>query len=262
MFGAITQQIDGAQLLVAVFFLFFAGLVYVLRREDKREGYPLEDVARRMPIEGFPPIPPLKVYRLLEGGTTAMPHREPPAPIRARPLLRFPAAPLVPIGDPMLARVGPGAYPLRKDTPVLFRGDEAQVVPLRSAADWRLAHGEADPRGMQVFDSRGVEVGTVRELWVDRAVKILRYLEVELAAGPSILLPIYYATINRSRRRIRVPALLAHQFAQIPTLASPEQITAREEDAVNAYFSGGLLYSRGREGGLPLIAATGAAVRS
>ena len=42
MRGAITQYIDVAQILLYAFWIFFAGLLIYLRREDKREGYPLE----------------------------------------------------------------------------------------------------------------------------------------------------------------------------------------------------------------------------
>ncbi len=39
--GAITGYIDVAQMALYAFWLFFAGLIYYLHREDKREGYPL-----------------------------------------------------------------------------------------------------------------------------------------------------------------------------------------------------------------------------
>ena len=39
--GAITGSIDVAQVVLYVFWIFFAGLIFYLRREDKREGYPL-----------------------------------------------------------------------------------------------------------------------------------------------------------------------------------------------------------------------------
>ena len=40
--GAITSNIDVAQVVLYAFFVFFAGLIFYLRREDRREGYPLE----------------------------------------------------------------------------------------------------------------------------------------------------------------------------------------------------------------------------
>ena len=259
MIGAITEHLDGVQILVAAFFVFFGWLVYVLRQEDKREGYPMQDVTPvNRPIEGFPVAPPAKAYNRLKGGTTQMPHHYGSSKVLAERLLRFPGAPLVPLGNPMLAEVGPGAFPLREDEPLLAHG-HPQVVPLRVAKDWSVAKGDADPRGMPVLDARATPVGTVEDLWVDRSVKILRYLEVALAlpnAAPRrVLLPIYYADVSKRRRRVRVRALLAYQFADVPALASPDQITAREEDRVNAYYSSGLLFSRGTDGGLPLPGA-------
>ena len=40
--GAITSYIDVAQVALYAFWAFFALLILYLRREDKREGYPLE----------------------------------------------------------------------------------------------------------------------------------------------------------------------------------------------------------------------------
>jgi photosynthetic reaction center H subunit len=52
---------DGAQIAVWAFWLFFAGLIYYLRREDKREGYPLD--SPQGPREGWPQVPEKKFYR-------------------------------------------------------------------------------------------------------------------------------------------------------------------------------------------------------
>ena len=53
--GAITDYIDVAQVVLYVFWIFFAGLIVYLRREDKREGYPLEsDRSGRVTVQGFP----------------------------------------------------------------------------------------------------------------------------------------------------------------------------------------------------------------
>jgi photosynthetic reaction center H subunit len=254
MSPAFTHQLDAVQLLVAGFFLFFAGLVYYLRREDKREGYPLLDITpTRGVIEGFPPMPPPKIYSLLEGGTTQMPHEFPETIVSAQRLQRFPGAPLVPVGDPMRAELGPGTYPQRKDEPMMS-GGEPQTQPLRAATDWKVSRRDPDPRGMRVFDGRSVAVGTVCDLWVDRGVKILRYLEVELDpvpfGGRHVLVPIYYTAINGKHRSVRVRALLATHFADIPATAHPDEITAREEDRISAYVASGLMFSRGMTGGI------------
>ncbi len=256
--GALTSQLDATQILVALFFLFFAGLIYYLRREDKREGYPLWDISpRNVPIEGFPPVPPTKVYLLQEGGTTTMPHRFEPSATRAIPADNQFGSPLIPIGDAMLAEVGPGAYPMRKPTPLLSEG-VPQVRPMRVAHGWDVTKGDADPRGMRVLDAGKVEVGTVTDLWVDTGVKILRYLEVTLDGDPTgtnIMVPLFRTNIREKRRVVLIDAMLAGHVRLAPRLANPDVITAREEDQVNAYFSSALMYGRGHAGGsVPLSA--------
>ena len=248
--GALTGHLDAIQILVAIFFLFFAGLIYYLRREDKREGYPLWDVSpRHIPIEGFPPVPPTKIYLLQEGGTTTMPHRYEPSATRAIPAEPYFGAPLIPIGDAMLAEVGPGAYPMRKPTPLMSEG-EPQVQPMRVAKEWDVMKGDTDPRGMRVLDSAKNPVGTVVDLWVDRGVKILRYLEVALDDGSAnVMVPLFRTDIREKRRVAIVRTMLAGHIRLAPRLADPDIITAREEDQVNAYFSAAHMYGRGHAGG-------------
>lgn len=256
--GAITQHLDAVQLITAAFFVFFAGLIYYLRREDKREGYPLWDVSPQgIPIEGFPAAPPVKTYTLLEGGETTMPHRTAPSLMRGLPVQRHLGAPLVPVGDAMLAEIGPGAYPLRKDAPLMAQG-EPQVLPMRVAKDWSVARGDPDPRGMRVFDAARKEVGTVTDLWVDRGVKILRYLEVQLddPAQRPVLVPIFRTDVRGKRRAVLIGAMLAGHLRQAPRLRTADEITAREEDQINAYFAAAYMYGRGHAGGALEPAAT------
>jgi photosynthetic reaction center H subunit len=54
------QYIDGATIALYAFWLFFAGLIIYLRREDKREGYPLD--SPQGPREGWPPMAAPKEY--------------------------------------------------------------------------------------------------------------------------------------------------------------------------------------------------------
>ena len=62
--GAITQYVDVAQLVLYAFWIFFAGLVIYLRREDKREGYPLEsERSEHIKVQGFPAMPAPKTWR-------------------------------------------------------------------------------------------------------------------------------------------------------------------------------------------------------
>jgi photosynthetic reaction center H subunit len=57
-----TSYIDLTQVLLYAFWLFFALLVYYLRREDKREGYPLQSDRRNVVVQGFPAAPGPKLY--------------------------------------------------------------------------------------------------------------------------------------------------------------------------------------------------------
>ena len=53
--GAITQYVDVAQLVLYVFWAFFAGLIYYLARENHREGYPMDPGRENGPqVTGWP----------------------------------------------------------------------------------------------------------------------------------------------------------------------------------------------------------------
>jgi hypothetical protein len=56
--------IDFAQITVYLFWFFFAGLILYLRREDKREGYPLESDRKGVPVQGWPAVPEARPARL------------------------------------------------------------------------------------------------------------------------------------------------------------------------------------------------------
>ncbi|MCA9736225.1 MAG: hypothetical protein R3E98_14035 [Gemmatimonadota bacterium] len=51
------NYIDTPTILMYLFWAFFAGLIVYLRREDKREGYPLESDRTGITVEGFPRTP-------------------------------------------------------------------------------------------------------------------------------------------------------------------------------------------------------------
>ncbi len=57
------DQINLAQISIWLFWFFFAGLVIYLRREDKREGYPLESDRKGVTVQGWPAVPSPKEER-------------------------------------------------------------------------------------------------------------------------------------------------------------------------------------------------------
>lgn len=246
-FGNIVGDVDIASLLVALFVLFFLGLVLHLRREDKREGYPLIDPAGGSDGEGFPAMPSPKRFVLEDGGDVFAPHPDPQPPLAARRAFPFPGSPLAPTGDPVVDAVGPAAYALRRETPTMYTPALPQVEPMRSLPGWSLVPDDPDPRGMTVVGRDGVPVGTVRELWLDQAVKIIRYLEVDLDAargGGRVLVPIHHTEVSRRRNRVWVRALAARRFADVPGHADADLITAREEDRLNAFYAGARFFDR------------------
>jgi photosynthetic reaction center H subunit len=118
-------------------------------------------------------------------------------------------------------------------------------VPTRVAGEYGVMEGDGDPRGYTVVGSDGVAAGKVVDLWVDRAEFIFRYFEVEVdgAAGKRVLLPVGFTFVNNQRKMIFVDSLTATQFAEVPGLKNPDQVTRLEEDKVTAFYGGGYLYS-------------------
>jgi len=268
MSPAITGYIDVAQIALYAFWIFFFGLIFYLRREDRREGYPLQgpDNDRRRPVksEFLPGIPSPKRFLLRTGEIIQRPiaPNEPDTP--AQPLAPWAGAPLVPTGDPMAGGVGPGAYALRAEVPDQTLDGKNKIAPLRAMPEFSIEARDPDPRGMEVVAADGKVAGTVKDVWVDRAEPMIRYYEVELPGGgrgraaeggaaegeeagagaaTTVMLPYGFTTVDVRRRRLRVRSITAAQFGNVPRLTSAEQITRREEDRITAYFAAGNLYA-------------------
>lgn len=246
--GALTNYFDVAQITLYAFWIFFAGLIFYLRSEDKREGYPLiTDAKRRIRVQGFPPIPSPKTFLLADGSSVLSPRVEPPEVVGVRSTANWPGAPFAPTGNPMLDGVGPASYSrLLPDVPDhSFDDGLPKIVPLRTEPTFFLATEDPDPRGMRVVGADNVEAGTVVDIWLDRSEVVIRYVEVELSSPPGTrrLVPMNYVQIRQQQRQIRVRSILSTQFATIPALQHPETITMLEEDKVMAYFGGGTLYA-------------------
>ena len=247
MIGSFTQHIDLPQVLLVAFGLFFAALVVYLQGESKREGYPLEEAIPtvRHRIVGFPDMPPKKTYKLLDGEVSVLPQEYERRDLSASVRSRAPGMPIYPVGDPLLAGIGPGSYTLRRDEPWTMHDGTLQLEPLREATDYTCVDPDLDPRGMVVFGSDFKRAGVVFDLWIDKESKILRYIEVSLeGVAERRLVPIFYAVISGKAKEIRVTCLKADQLAKAPILRDPDSITAREEDRVNGFFAGGHMYSR------------------
>ncbi|WP_375462203.1 photosynthetic reaction center subunit H [uncultured Enterovirga sp.] len=247
--GEITSYIDVAQLTLYAFYIFFAGLVLYLRREDKREGYPLlSDRSGRVRVQGFPAIPSPKSFWMPEGHMSYAPETTTDIPRGGyRPAAPWPGAPMTPTGNPLLDGVGPAAWANRVDEPELTWEGEPAIVPLSIVDGTFVEPRDVNPIGMRVYGMDGREAGIVREIWTDRSEPQIRYLEVTVdtpAGTPrNVLLPMGFAVIDKRRGWVTTNTILASQFADVPELKSDRQITKLEEDKVTAYFAGGLLYA-------------------
>lgn len=245
--GAITQYIDVAQLVLYAFWIFFFGLIYYLQRESKREGYPMEtDRPGRTHVDGLLPMPSTKTFLLHDGSSVTAPHSRDSAPkdLAARAIAPYPGAPLEPTGNPMHDNIGPGSYTHRMDVAERMWDGTTLIVPLRAAAGASVSTKDTDPRGLPVVGADGQVGGTVKEVWVDQAEQMVRYLEVSVpnaARGPQVLLPINFSRIDRDK--VRVASILGAQLANVPRHRNPDAVTSLEEEKIMAYFGAGTLYA-------------------
>ena len=198
----------------------------------------------RAVVKGFP-IPAPKTF-LLEGGKSVTV----PDLTRKEPAYHAVASnpssmsPIEPRGNAMTAAVGPGAYTMREDVPERTSHGVPLIQPLRIASDYTVAAQDVDPRGLPVMAGDGKQGGTVKDIWIDSAEMMFRYLEVEIDGGRSVLLPITFSLIRRNQ--VEVHAVYAHHFADVPALSNPDQVTKLEEEKISAYYGGGTLYANAK----------------
>jgi photosynthetic reaction center H subunit len=245
MIQSATSYIDIAQLVLYAFWIFFAGLIFYLHRENKREGYPLETErgsGSRLIVRGFPDLPGKKVFHNHDGKTFTVPlYRNDRGDAPVTPSAEWPGSPFVPTGNPMLDGVGPASYANREDAPELGIEGHPILQPLRIATRHSIATEGPNPIGMKVYAADGVVAGTVTDAWIDEAESIVRYLEVDIGTR-TVLLPKAMARVSNAKG-VRVASILAAQFADVPALANPDQVTKLEEDKIAGYFCGGHLYA-------------------
>jgi photosynthetic reaction center H subunit len=71
----------------------------------------------------------------------------------------------------------------------------------------------------------------------------VRYYEIELTDGSRRLMPSVFCRAGRFTRTVKSEALLAEQFAGIPTTKNPDVVTFLEEERIMCYFGAGTLYA-------------------
>jgi photosynthetic reaction center H subunit len=247
--AAITSYVDVAQIVLYIFWIAFFGLVYYLQRESKREGFPLENQTpsgRSWSSPGLVGMPTPKVYKTADGHEYHAPNLNvKPEKLNARYLNKFNGAPLDPVGNPLLAGVGPGSYAQRADRAEMTTHGQPLIVPLRALQNHGVAHQDKNPIGLPVMGADGHVAGRVVDLWLDRAEMVFRLIEIDVHLKGGVkrraLVPMNFCRIHRGA--VTVKSILAHQFADVPSTKNPEQITMLEEEKIMAYYGAGTLYA-------------------
>lgn len=242
--GAITGYIDLAQIILYMFWIFFAGIIFYLVLEGHREGYPMESEERpgSAPIMGWP-IPSPKTYKLANGRSVTIPELDRPEPPQntRRDGGSF-GNPYIPTGDLMTSGVGPGAYAMRADVPDLDLHGQPIIRPLRVLDGFDVSKHDTDPRGLPVLGTDNKVAGKVVDMWVDTCEMMFRFIEVQLAgSGRHVLLPVPFARIKSDS--VKAHSIYAAQFANVPTTKSADQVTLLEEEKISAYYGAGTLYA-------------------
>jgi photosynthetic reaction center H subunit len=245
MQGYVVGSIDVAALTLYAFALFFLCLVFWLRREDRREGYPLEDeLTGAIETPGGPlSTASTKSFLLpFDQGTVTAPTqgREPVEVAGAQRRENFGGAPYSPTGSGLPVGVGPGAFAERAKRPDVDAHNRPRIVPIGAAEGITVSTRDSDPRGMAVYGADGLEAGTVADLWVDRAEHVIRYLQIQTATG-AVLAPMAMAVIRRGA--VVIDAINAADFAGAPKPTADGTITRYDEERVVGYFGAGYLYA-------------------
>ncbi len=238
---------DLASLSLWLFWLFFAGLIYYIQRENMREGFPLkdDDGNESANLSGWS-LPADKTFKLPHGrGELTVPSGQ--QPDRANDTLalkRTNAAdgfPFEPTGNPLVDGVGPASWANRRDEAELDAHGHPKIRPMAQVEGFVHAAGR-DPRGLPVISGDGEVMGMVTDMWVDVPEQLVRYLAYTRESdGATRLVP--FTLCRMWGEKVIVKTLFAEQFADVPGIASDAQITKLEEDKVSAYYGGGVLYA-------------------
>jgi photosynthetic reaction center H subunit len=247
MANAFFANFDLASLSIWLFYLFFAGLIFYIQRENMREGFPLknDDGEEIKNLSGWP-LPGDKTFKLPHGrGELVVPSgQQLDRPDESLALKRTNASdgfPFEPTGNPLVDGVGPASWATRRDEAELDAHGHPKIRPMSELDGWYQANGR-DPRGLPVISGDGEVMGMVTDLWVDVPEHLIRYLAYTLESdGRTRLVPMTFCRIWGPK--VIVKSLYAHNFADIPTTASANQITKLEEDVISAYYGGGHLYA-------------------
>ena len=108
------------------------------------------------------------------------------------------------------------------------------LTPLSELPAYRVARGEPDIRGWPLRGAGGIELGTIRDLVVDRTSEKVRYASLAAApGGRQVLVPVGYLGIDGEAERVDAPALAEADVLALPGYAGGP-VERTDEEAVLA----------------------------
>lgn len=120
--------------------------------------------------------------------------------------------------------------------------DPTGVRPIDELDDFKVAEGDPDVRGWEVYGADGDRIGAVDNLLVDTTAMKVRYLDVDLdddLVGADrdrhVLIPIGYAQLDEDDDRVIVDRLRTAELGSLPAFTH-EPVTRDYEAEVRRSF--------------------------
>ncbi|HET9983918.1 MAG TPA: PRC-barrel domain-containing protein [Longimicrobiales bacterium] len=153
------------------------------------------------------------------------------------------------------AYAGVGRRPARDDEAGETRETLPELATLDELDGYRIASGDANPKGWDVVAADGREIGEVDELIVDTEAMKVRYLDVDLDSDKlgfgdrdrHVLIPIGYATLDRDDKKVIVDVVTSTDVGDLPVyggLPLPRDFERGMQDAFQRGHAAGDRYSR------------------
>lgn len=126
-----------------------------------------------------------------------------------------------------------------------MKDDLSHVVSLDELDDFKVAEGDPDVRGWEVYAADGRKIGEVDQLLVDTAARKVRYLDVDLdddllggvVDDRHILIPIGYARLQEDEDRVIIDELDSTRVRTLPNYGHEPLTREYEATLVRAYDS-------------------------
>lgn len=121
--------------------------------------------------------------------------------------------------------------------------DDARIVPLRDAREFRLPKEAPNPKGWEVFGADNERVGTVEGLLVDPRLMKVRYLDVDVAEDlfalkedRHVVVPMEAVELRERGSDVWIDGLSAREVAALPAYTGGA-LDPLVEEAVRDLFS-------------------------